>query len=289
MLGIVSPNARNNYLIAFALGLILPYAFLFLKGMMNEKIEYQGRIDRLTDAPVLGKIPHTRKKGSNSLYNPNSVIAEAYRSLRTNIEYRFKDIHHKVIIVSSSIEGEGKTFNALNLAISYAQLGRKTLLLDFDLRKPTGYFAEEEIEQVGLTSYLTNKADLPEIVLPSPHDKLDYIPSGPLPPNPVELLAADNIREIIDYFKQQYDCIIIDTTPLAQVADAYLLMDHANIRIIIARYNYTFKKVFHMIMNDLKEKNIENVCVVLNDNRINHDQYGYGYGYKKKKRNWLKI
>jgi capsular exopolysaccharide synthesis family protein len=173
--------------------------------------------------------------------------------------------------------------------MSYAQLGRKTLLVDFDLRKPTSYFSEKEITPIGLSSYFINKVSLQEIIQRSPHEKLDYIPSGPIPPNPVEMLASDDIQEIIGYLKEQYDCTIIDSAPLAQVADAYLLMDYANILIIIARYNYTNKNVFHMIMNDLKEKKIENVCVVLNDNKIYNDQYGYGYGYGKKKRNWLKI
>jgi len=214
---------------------------------------------------------------------PKSRMAEAYRALRTNIEYKFKEKPHKVILVSSCIEHEGKSFNALNLAMSYAQLGRKTVLVDFDLRKSTGYFAETDITPIGLSSYLMNAADLQEIIQHSPHGKLDYIPTGTIPPNPIEMLASDSTREFIDLLKEQYDCIIIDSAPLAQVSDAYLLMDHANIRIIVARYNYTLKRVFHMIMSDLKEKNIDNVCVLLNDNKIYNEQYGYGYGYEKTK------
>jgi tyrosine-protein kinase Etk/Wzc len=286
----VSPNSRMNYLFAFALSIMLPFAFLFFKSIMSEKIEYQGRIDHLTDAPLLGKIPHTRRKTRNVVFEfPKSIIAEAYRALRTNIEYRYKEIPRKVIIVSSSIEGEGKSFNALNLAMSYAQLGRKTILVDFDLRKSTSYFTEKEISPVGLSSYLMDKVSLQEIIMQSPHNKLDYIPSGPIPPNPVEMLASDEISGLIDCLKEQYNCVIIDSTPLAQVADAYLLLDYSNIRIIVARYNYSLKKVFHMIMNDLKEKNVDNVGVVLNDNKINAEQYGYGYGYEKKKHRWFRI
>ena len=141
--GIVSPIPIKNYLIAFSLGLILPFLFFYFKSMLNEKIEYQGRIDHLTDAPLIGKIPHTRRKTMNVVFEyPKSRVSEAYRALRTNIEYRFKEKPHKVILVSSCIEHEGKSFNALNLAMSYAQLGRKTVLVDFDLRKPTGYFTD---------------------------------------------------------------------------------------------------------------------------------------------------
>jgi tyrosine-protein kinase Etk/Wzc len=288
LFGLVSPNPRKNYLFAFALGIMLPFIFLFVRSMIGDKIEYQGRIDYLTDAPLLGKIPNTRKKTRNVVFEfPKSTIAEAYRALRTNIEYQFKSKPHKVILVSSSIEGEGKSFNALNLAMSYAQLGRKTILIDFDLRKPTSYFSEQEISPIGLSTYFIDKVGLHEIISHSPHQKLDYIPSGPIPPNPVEMLASDDIREMIENIKEQYDCIVIDSTPLAQVSDAYLLMDYADIRIIISRYNYTLKKVFHLVMNDLKEKNIENVCVVLNDNKVYREQYGYGYGYENKKRSWF--
>jgi tyrosine-protein kinase Etk/Wzc len=288
--GIISPDPRKNYIFAFAIGIILPFSLLFFRNMMNDKIDYQEKVDHLADAPILGKIPHGRKKASNNAFeNPQSAMAEAYRALRTNIEYRFKDILPKVILVSSSIEGEGKSYNALNIAMSYAQLGRKTLLIDFDLRKPTGYFAGNEISSVGLSSYFTLKVELSEIIQHSPHPKLDYIPSGPIPPNPVEMLASDDIRDMLDRVKEQYYYIIIDSAPLAQVADAYLLLDYANIRIIVARYNYTLKRIFHLVMDDLKNKNINNLCVVMNDNKVFREQYGYGYGYAKKKSIWSKF
>jgi capsular exopolysaccharide synthesis family protein len=282
--GIIAPNPRKNLIFGLALGIILPFAFLFIKSLIGEKIEYQQRMDHLTDFPVVGKIPHTRKKTNNVVFEfPKSVVAESYRALRTNIEYRYKEINHKVILVSSSIEGEGKSFTALNIAMSYAQLGRRTVLVDFDLRKPTGYFSEKEISQVGLTSFFMEKVNIQDIIQHTQHEKLDYVPSGPIPPNPVEMMATDVIRDIINHLQEYYECLVIDSAPLGQVADAYLLMDYANIKVIVARYNYTLKKVFHLIMNDLKEKNINNVCIVLNDNKIYSNQYGYGYGYNKKK------
>jgi len=286
--GIVSPNIRKNYLIAFSLGIVLPYLFFFIQGFLRDKIEYEERIDRLTDAPLLGKIRHNRRKNNNVVFeHPTSGIAEAYRALRTNIEYKFKDIPHKVILVTSSIEGEGKSFTALNLAMIYAQLGRRTLLVDFDLRKPTGYFSEQAILPIGLSSYFSDRVALDSIIHQTMHNRLDYIPSGPIPPNPVEMLASEEIMDFMIQVKEQYDYIILDTTPLAQVSDAYLLMDYADVKIVIARYNHTLKRVFHLIMDDLKQKGISNVCVVLNDNRSNKDQYGYGYGYEHKKRKFL--
>ncbi len=286
--GIISPNIKKNYLIALALGIILPYIYLLLKSVFNDKIEYQENIERLTDFPLVGKIPHSKRKTNNVVFEyPMSRITESYRALRTNLEYKFKDLKQKVILVTSSMEGEGKSFNALNLAMNYAQLGKKTLLVDFDLRKVKSYFSEKEILPIGLSSFFTNEGTLEDIIFQSPHDKLDYIPAGPIPPNPIELITLNETSELINQLRERYDCIILDSTPLAQVADAYLLLDYADIKIIIARYNHTLKKVFRHITKDIKEKNINNVCIVLNDNKVYRDQYGYGYGYEKSKRKFL--
>jgi tyrosine-protein kinase Etk/Wzc len=288
LIGVVAPNTRNTYLLALALGLALPYALLLGKGLTSEKIGLDERIERYTDAPLLGKIPHSRKKSNNGiLENQNSGLSEAYRALRTNIEFHYKDRPHQLILITSSIEGEGKSFNAMNIAISYAQLGKKTILLDLDLRKSTPYFQSKDLPTLGLSSFFNGNANLDEIVLKTPHEKLDFIQSGPIPPNPVEMLASDTFPELLEYLKKHYDYIIIDSTPLAQVADAYLLMDHVDLKLIIARYNYGIKKIFQFVMDDLKSKNVPNLAIVMNDFRSEHSQYGYGYGYgygKKKKK-----
>ncbi len=157
---------------------------------LNNKIETQDSVERLTNIPVLGKIMHNHKKTDNVVFEfPKSPIAESYRVLRTNLDFSMKGDNHKIIMITSSITGEGKSFNALNIAMSYAQLGRNTILLDFDLRKPTSYFSNNEENKLGLSSFLINKASLKDIIHKSPDDKLDYINSGPIPPNPAELLA----------------------------------------------------------------------------------------------------
>lgn len=278
----ISPNKPRNYLIAVFLGLLLPYSFLLLKGALNNKIESQDDIRRLTDIPVMGKILHNRHKINNVMYEfPKSNIAESFRALRTNLDFYGKGGQKKVVLVTSCIEGEGKSFVSMNLAMSYAQLGRKTILVGFDLRKPKTYF-EEQFPQEGLSSYMINKVGLRDIIKHSPNEKLDYILSGILPPNPVELIALEKTEELLARLKNEYDVIVLDTTPLAQVTDAYLLIDHADLKVVIARYNLTLKNVFSLILKDLEQKNIGNVCVVLNDNRYYRDQYGYGYGYYSK-------
>jgi capsular exopolysaccharide synthesis family protein len=282
--GPVSPNTTKNYIMAFLLGIALPFSYLITRKALNNKIESQESIERITDVPVLGKILHNYKKTSNVVFEyPKSPIAESYRVLRTNLDFTMKGGSHKVVMVTSCIAGEGKSFNALNVAMSYAQLGRRTLLINFDLRKHSSYFNKQDENSSGLSSFLIKKVMLKDIILKSPDEKLDYINSGPIPPNPAELIALDETKRMISNLKDQYDYIIIDTPPLAQVTDGFLLMEMSDLKVIIVRYNYSKKKVISMVLKDLKHKKIDDVCLVLNDNRIKSDQYGYGYGYNKKK------
>jgi tyrosine-protein kinase Etk/Wzc len=280
----ISPSPNKNYLIALILGFGFPFSYLVIRKALNNKIETQENIERMTTVPILGKIIHNYKKTNNVVFEyPKSPIAEAYRVLRTNLDFSMKGGSHKVILVTSCITGEGKSFNALNIAMSYAQLGRRTILLDFDLRKQTVYFNDKQDETIlGLSSYLINKANLKDIIRKSPDDKLDYITSGPIPPNPAELLALDETKKMILDMKNQYDYVIIDTPPLAQVTDGFLIMESSDLKLIVVRYNYSKKKVLSMVIKDLRHKNIDNISLVLNDNRIKSDQYGYGYGYNKK-------
>lgn len=285
VVGQVSPDHKKNYLIAFVLGLGLPLGFLTLKKALNNKIESQDDVEKLTDVPIVGKILHNNKKTTNVLFEyPKSNTSESFRALRTNLDYYLKGGNKKIIMITSCLEGEGKSFNALNIAMSYAQLGRKTILLDLDLRKPSTFFNGKETEATdGISSYLINKVTLEELILKSPHEKLDFMRSGPIPPNPAELLASEETGKMIQKLKDYYDYIILDTPPLAQVTDGFLLIDYADLRVLVVRNNYAKKKVLSVIIKDLKMKEISNVCIVLNDNKIKGDQYGYGYGYYKKK------
>ena len=281
--GPVYPNPQKNYMMALLLGIGLPFGYLFARKALNNKIETQESIERITNLPVLGKIIHNYKKNNNVVFEyPKSPISESYRVLRTNLDFAMKGGTHKVIMVTSCITGEGKSFNALNIAMSYAQLGRKTILVNFDLRKHASYFDKQEDISIGLSTYLINKVDLKDIILKSVDNKLDYINSGPVPPNPAELLALDETKKLIMTLKENYDYVIIDTPPLAQVTDGFLLMETADLKAIVVRYNFSKKKVLSMVLKDLKHKKIDDICIVLNDNRVKSDQYGYGYGYNKK-------
>jgi capsular exopolysaccharide synthesis family protein len=278
----VSPNKQLNYTIALLLGLVIPLGYLALKNTLNNKVDSQDTIESLTSAPVFGKIIHNRKKSPNGLYaTPSSLVTESFRALRTNIEYQFRDIPSKVIMITSSIEGEGKSFTALNLAVSYAQLGCRTVLINFDLRKSSSYFNHEENNHKGIYSWYADGVGLDDIIQHSPCENLDYIQSGELAPDPAKLISLNNTESLMNQLKSRYNCIILDTSPFAQVSDAYLLMDYADVKIVVARYNYSIKKVFAFVMKDLKQKNIRNVGIVMNDNCVYSDQYGYGYGYNR--------
>jgi capsular exopolysaccharide synthesis family protein len=271
-------------MIAFFLGLAIPFGIVWMKSALNNTIESEDDIEHITDKPILGKIMHNRYKTKNVMYEfPKSNIAESLRALRTNLDFYVRGGQKKVILVTSSLENEGKSFVAMNLAMSYAQLGRRTILVDCDLRKPKIYFKEGEESLEGLSSYMIDNAKLEDLIIKSPNSKLDYILSGILPPNPVELLALDRTEKLLTKLKEGYDIVVLDTTPLAQVTDAYLLIDHSDLNIIIVRHGQTIKNVFSLIMKDLNQKNISNICIVLNDNKVYRDQYGYGYGYYNKK------
>jgi capsular exopolysaccharide synthesis family protein len=283
----VSPNIKMNYLIALFLGFAVPFGFVMIRSALNNKIERQDDIEQLTNAPVLGKILHNNYKTKNIMFEyPKSNIAESYRALRTNLDFYVRGGHKKVIMITSCLEGEGKSTTALNVAMSYAQLDRKTILLNFDLRKPEFYFNGQPKKMAGLSSYLSDKASLEEIINKSVHEKLDYILSGPVPPNPVELIALEKTEKLITQLRDNYDYIVLDTPPLGQVADAYLLINFAEVKVLVTRYNYSIKNVLSLIMRDLNQKKINSVCIVMNDNRINSDQYGYGYGYYSKRKGW---
>ncbi|MCT4647289.1 MAG: polysaccharide biosynthesis tyrosine autokinase [Carboxylicivirga sp.] len=276
--GPVFPYKRKNYIFAVILGFGLPFAFLLLRNILNNKIIPQDHISLLTNAPVMGKIMRNRRSSNNVIQDsPRSRQAEAFRAVRTNIEYYYKELDRKVILLTSSVEGEGKSFNALNLAMCYAHLNKKTLLLNMDLRKKSSFFSRNEKDLPGMSNYLVGDIDLPSVINASDHPLLDYIVTGPLPPNPVELLAQIDFEKFFKELKETYECIVVDATPLGQVSDAYLYINQVDIVMMVARYNYTVKRVFSGIMEELEQKGVLNTCLLLNDNRSDYDQYGYGH------------
>ncbi len=276
----VFPDNKKNFLIALLSGLLLPFGYLFIRNALNNKIEVQDDISRITDEPVLGEILHNQYKYSSVMIDfPRSNIAESFRALRTNLDFYLKRNGNKVIMVTSCLGGEGKTFVALNLALSYAQLGRRTILVNFDLRKNETYFTNTEASLKGLSYFLIDTIELEKIIFKSPQTNLDYISSGNLPPNPVEIIALEKTNELFSELKKNYEIIILDTAPIGMFTDSFLLLDHSDLKIIISRQNFTLKRLFSIIIEDLNFKKVENICIVLNDKRVYYKSHLYGYGY----------
>ena len=284
----VAPRTAMNYLIALIIGLLIPAIYLFLKDFFNVTINDRKDVEKLTDFPVIGQIPQVAEKDPCVVINsPKSPIAEAFRSVRTNIEFITQGKSKSIILVTGDMQSIGKTFNGINIASVYALYGKKTILLGFDMRKPKLFKEFNLTNNIGLSSYLSNKEELNNIIQTSVKTpNLDIITSGPTPPNPAELIASDKCKQLFDELKKLYDYIIIDTPPLGLVTDAFLLMKYTDVNLFIVRQGITNKNIFGSIIQDLAKRNLT-TSIIINGitagsgygYRYGSYKYGYGYAY----------
>ncbi|MDG1718868.1 MAG: polysaccharide biosynthesis tyrosine autokinase [Flavobacteriales bacterium] len=276
----LSPNRKVNLLFALILGVGIPVIIISLRDFLNETILSKSDLTKITNIPIIGVIGNSDK--SNNLVvldNPKSVISESFRSLRTNIQYLSSEIENKVITITSSVGSEGKTFCTSNLALIMATAGYKTILIGADLRKPKTHEVFNLDNSLGLSSYLINKSTLSEIVHNTDAENLRVIPSGPIPPNPSELLNSDRMKKLIKELKKTYDYIILDTPPCGLVTDSVITMKMSDINLYIVRHNYT-KENMLSIINDLHDtEQVKNINIIINDYIVSSSSYGYGYGY----------
>lgn len=272
----VAPRTAINYFIALIIGLLIPALYLFLKDFFNVSISDRKDVEKLTDFPIIGQIPQISEKDPCVVINsPKSPVAEAFRSIRTNIEFITQGKPKSTILVTGDMQRIGKTFNAINIASVYALYGKKTVLLGFDLRKPKLFKEFGLTNNIGLSSYLSNKENLDSIIQTSVKTpNLDIITSGPIPPNPAELIASEKCKQLFDELKEKYDYIIIDTPPLGLVTDAFLLMKYTDVNLFIVRQDVTNKNIFGSIIQDLANRNLTTSIV------INGMAAGKGYGYR---------
>lgn len=278
LLAPVSPNKKLVYAIAMFLGLAIPIGILSLLAALKTTITTQEDIESITNATILGKVFHFNSRKEKNVFSssPKDKTAETFRTLRTNINFAINDSSQKTILVTSCLSGEGKTFNSLNIASAYAQTKKRTILLNFDLRKSHTIINKAENKN-GLSLYLSGETTIEDIIQKTDIQNLDYVNSGPIPPNPLELMENENTEKLFQYLKEKYEYIIIDTPPLAQVSDALALVGYANLNLLVTRYNVTKKKLLRLVLSELKNKNINNVYIILNDNKVASEQLGYGY------------
>ena len=283
----ISPRTSMNYLIALIIGLLVPALFLFLKNYFNVSITDRKDVEKLTRFPIVGQVAQTSDTNPLVVINsPKSPIAESFRSIRTNIEFLTQGKSKSTILVTGDMQSIGKTFNSINIASIYAFYGKKTVLLGFDMRKPKLFQEFGLNNNVGISSFLSNRESFDNIIqTASMVSNLDVITSGPIPPNPAELIASEKCDEFFKLLKEKYDYIIIDTPPLGLVTDAFLLMRFADVKLFIVRQGVTNKNIFGSIIKDLEDRGID-ASIVINGIQTNKGYYGkrygsyrYGYGY----------
>jgi capsular exopolysaccharide synthesis family protein len=280
---ILSPKTMFNWMLAFFLALIIPTIFILLIDFFNQKIASVYDVEHLLNRPVLSMIYSNSYKTEAVVPEfPGSSIAESFRNLRSSLFLRFKSEPLKVILVTSSQPKDGKSFIAFNLAASIASVGYKTIVLDCDLRRPTLHEKFKVVNSSGLSTYMTNHTSKDDIIHNSFIKNLFFIPSGPVLPNSSELIESGILDELINYLKNKYDYIIIDTTPAGLVADAALMTKYANLNLLICRNNYTRKDVFKDVLTMLRTNRIENFDVVFNDLNLKKSRYGRYNNYYKK-------
>jgi capsular exopolysaccharide synthesis family protein len=276
----IKPNTTLIYVISVMLGIFLPTFGISVFFLFNNKILDKKDIDQITSIPLLGKIMHN-DSGYNlvNANSPKSGIAESFRSIRTNIQYLASDKKEKVIGITSSVGGEGKTFVAMNLASIFSITGGKTVLIGADMRKPKIFNDFNLSNDKGLSSYLSNQNTKDEVIQKTNFENLDIILSGPIPPNPSELLSLEKMKDFIEELKKTYQHIIIDTPPIGLVTDGLILMKHCDVNIYVVRQNFTTKDMLNNFNETVIQNDVVNMNLIINDISNDRTSYGYGYGY----------
>ena len=284
----VSPKRSMIYLIALVLGVGIPVGIIYLIELTKFKIEGRADVEKLTSVPIIGDIPLTDEKndknGSIAVFeNKNNLMSETFRNIRTNLQFML-DNDQKVILVTSTVSGEGKSFVSANLAISLSLLGKKVVIVGLDIRKPgLNKVFQLSNREKGITQYLSNpETDLMELVQPSDINKNLYILlGGTVPPNPTELLARNGLDKAIETLKKHFDYVIMDTAPIGMVTDTLLIGRVADLSVYVCRADYTHKAEYTLINELSIEKKLPNLCTVINGVDLKKRKYGYYYGYGK--------
>jgi succinoglycan biosynthesis transport protein ExoP len=284
--GLIGPKTSVNYILALFLGLLVPLLFVFVIFFINNSIQNTDDISKLTQIPLIGVIGVNKDAMSLAVFDkPKSALSEAFRTIRSSLQFLYKKQQvsgSKTLMITSSISGEGKTFCSINIATVFALSEKKTVIVGLDLRKPRLADEFNLTNQTGVVNYLIKQNSLSEITNTTIVPNLDVILSGPIPPNPSELILSDAMKDFVDELKQKYDYIILDTPPVGLVSDALELAQYADVTLYIVRQNYTKKDMITLLNTRVKRGELNNASIVLNgyENKAKYGSaYGYGYGY----------
>ncbi|WPP52910.1 GumC family protein [Catalinimonas niigatensis] len=279
----ISPKKSSIYLVSLMLGLFLPFAFVYVKEMLNDRVQTQKDVEKATTTPILGEIYHnTFSDHLIVTENKRTPITELFRLIRANLHFATLGKQNKVILVTSSMSGEGKTFFSINLGASLALSGKRVVVISFDLRKPKLMYSLKLPDKLGVTNYLVSDnfsiASLAQAVKAVPG--LFAIGTGPLPPNPAELMMGTKVKQLMDELRKQFDYVIVDSSPIGQVADTFNLAPYIDSTLYIVRYNFSYKNQMAIVQDIYQNKKLKHPMIVLNDaKKKNKIGYGYGYGY----------
>ena len=281
----ISPKRMVALALAMLAGLILPLLLVYLKDLFTTKFSNQEELEEISQVPFIGHIHHNRHNTQLVVKDgKTSSIVELFRYVRNNLQFLLNKEDDKVILVTSSVSGEGKSFISTNIASSFALLGKRVALVGMDIRSPKLATMLDLQEMPGVTSYLSrNDVTIDQIAQPCKEVKgLDVFVGGAIPPNPSELLLGDRVKDFFNDLRANYDVIIVDSAPVAMVSDSFALDKYTNATVYVTRANFTQRKHIKFMNRISANKQLKNMCVVLNDTKPSSDNtYGYGYGKTK--------
>ncbi|WP_029904808.1 exopolysaccharide transport family protein [Prevotella sp. 10(H)] len=269
----------QNYTYYFMIGLILPLCFVVLKEeILNFSITTKEECEKISGLPVIGTIENVSKKLSNGVVlvknYPKSSFAESFRNMRVRIEYMAQRENKIMVLVTSTEPADGKTFIATNIASVYQLMGKKVVIVDLDLRRPSVAKTLQIDSQKGISNYLIGQVSLEEIIYTHPDYGFDVIPAGTLPPNPSELIKTAKTKQVLEYLKEQYDYVVVDCSPVGLVSDAYILSEIADTTLFVVRRAKTNKSFFKSVITQLKYDGVEDIALVFNDVKGREGYYG---------------
>ncbi len=283
----IAPKAKNIAILAFLISFGLPLIILLILDHFDNKIASEEELKRLTTLPIAGHIPHNDKKHQTIvLDDPFSNVTESFRNIRSRMQFFTQSIASPVILVTSSMPSEGKSFTSLNLASVYSLIGKKTVLVGFDLRKPKLYHDFGLKNEKGISTWLIGKDSMDDIVQPTKFDNLDLITAGPIPPNPGELASSDKMQNFINQLKERYEYIIIDSAPIGTVADSFAITGLVDATLLIVRHKKSLKDYVKNTVAETIANGVKGMSILINDldtQSLSYRRsysYSYGYGYK---------
>ncbi|MEP7373385.1 MAG: polysaccharide biosynthesis tyrosine autokinase [Chitinophagaceae bacterium] len=284
----VKPDRRMIQILAVFIGLGLPTLIIFITELLNDKVTTRFDIEKITSTPIMGEIGHSHSENVLIVTKTSRrMVAEQFRIIRTNLQYILNKIEKPVILVTSSFSGEGKSFISTNMGAVMALTGKKTIILEFDIRKPKILAGLSIGKNPGISNFLVGKAEVKDLILPVPsQENLFVLPCGPVPPNPAELLLDQKVSELFQWLRREFDVVVIDTAPVGMVSDAMTLGKFADCTLYLVRQGYTYKKQIALIDDLYQSKKLPSVSIVINDVKLKagygyygYGRYGYGYGY----------